>query len=54
MPKPGFKTVTIKEELLEKVDEFLGTGYKGTADFVSLAIREKLDRESRKVKIPRE
>jgi Arc/MetJ-type ribon-helix-helix transcriptional regulator len=44
MPK-GYRTVSLPEPLLERIEEYLSTHpeYTSLADFVKEAVREKLD-----------
>lgn len=47
MPRNGFTSITLPEELVERVRRIvrspLGEGYRGLADFIAEAVREKLE-----------
>lgn len=47
MPRNGFTSITLPEELVERVRRIvrspLGENYRGVADFIAEAVREKLE-----------
>lgn len=47
MPRAGFKSITLPEELVERVRRIvrspLGENYRSVADFIAEAVREKIE-----------
>lgn len=50
LPAPGFKSLDLKEDVIERLDDFIekhGWGYSGRPNVVTVALREYIERHER-------